>query len=131
MNTLKQTPKPVQIALICLIVIIVASLSYAARLQHRVAALENPNLVADAEIKGLVSKIGRYIVLPADETPTLATVSDPARLKDQPFFANAVVGDKVLIYTNSRKAILWRPSLDKIIEVSPLNVPPPASSGSK
>ena len=62
------------------------------------------------------------MVLPKDETPTLATVSDPEKLKDQRFFVNAVKGDKVLVYSLAKKAILYSPSLDKIIEVAPVNV---------
>jgi hypothetical protein len=61
------------------------------------------------------------MVLPADETPTIATVSDPEKLKDQPFFANAKKGDKVLIFSNSAKAILYSPTEDKIVEVAPIN----------
>lgn len=68
-----------------------------------------------------VEEVGKLMVLPADETPTLATVSDPEKLKDQPFFANAQVGDRVLIYTQAKKAILYRPSTKMIVEVSPLN----------
>ena len=66
--------------------------------------------------------VSKLMVLPTDETPTMATVSDPEKLKNQAFFVNAKVGDKVLIYTKARKAILFSPSQNKIIEVSPLNV---------
>ena len=51
----------------------------------------------------------------------MATVSDPEKLKDQPFFAKAQKGDKVLIYSNSQKAILYSPTEDKIVEVAPIN----------
>lgn len=81
----------------------------------------------DDQVKDLqktIAKVSRLIVLPADEQPTLATVSDIEKLKDQPFFTNAKNGDKVLIYPRSLKAILYSPSQDKIIEVSSVNVPP-------
>lgn len=92
--------------------------------------LENPNLATAAEIKSITSQIEKYFVLPKDETPTLATVSDPEKLRDQAFFAQAEKGDKVLIYTNSRRAILWRPSISKIIEVSIVNQSPLAPGSS-
>lgn len=83
---------------------------------------EDPQKVAQEEAKSLVTKVGKLIVLPEGEEPTVATVTDPNLLRDQPFFANAKTGDKVLIYTNARKAILYNPEENKIIEVAPVNI---------
>jgi len=84
--------------------------------------LNNPTLAVQKESKTLVEKVGRLIELPTGEIPTIATVSDKKKLKDQPFFKKAVNGDKVLIFTQSGKAILYRPSVNKIIEVAPVNM---------
>ena len=81
---------------------------------------------SQAEIKSLVEKVGRILVVPTDETPTVATVSDPEALKDQAFFADAKKGDKVLIYSNAKKAVLYDPVADKIVTVAPLNIDPNA-----
>ena len=70
----------------------------------------------------LIQEISALIVLPADETPTIATVTDLSKLRNQPFFANAKTGDRVFIYTKAKKAILYDPIQKKIIEVAPLNV---------
>ena len=83
---------------------------------------EDPQKVAQEEAKTLVTKVGKLIVLPEGEEPTVATVTDPNLLQDQPFFANAKAGDKVLIYTNARKAILYNPEENKIVEVAPVNI---------
>ena len=88
----------------------------------------NPQKVAQDEVSVLVAKVGKLIVLPTDETPTIATVSDPEALKDQPFFKNAKTGDRVLIYTNARKAILYSPTENKIVEVAPINIGEPTAS---
>jgi hypothetical protein len=74
------------------------------------------------EVKQLVDAVGKLIILPSDEQPTIATVTDLAKLQGQPFFANAQVGDKVLIYQNAAKAILYRPSTNQVIELAPLNL---------
>lgn len=76
---------------------------------------------AQAEVKSLVQRIGKIAVLPTDETPTVATVSDPEALKGQAFFADAKKGDKVLIYSNAKKAILFDPLEGKIVNIAPLN----------
>lgn len=90
--------------------------------QHAQALLKDPTLAAKEEITNLVAAVGKLMELPVGETPTVATVSDKDKLKDQAFFAHAQTGDKVLIYSNARKAILYRPSTNKIIEVAPLNI---------
>ncbi len=74
------------------------------------------------ETERLVKEIGEVMVLPEEETPTLATVQDKSKLQDQDFFKNAENGDKVLVYMTAKKAILYRPSTKKIIEVSPVNM---------
>jgi hypothetical protein len=83
---------------------------------------EDSNTISKKEVSSLVEKVGKLIVLPTDETPTIATVSDPEKLKDQPFFAHAKLGDKVLIYTNNKKAVIYDPDLNKIVEVAPISL---------
>lgn len=77
------------------------------------------------ELAKLIETVGKLIELPTGEEPTLATVSDPEKLKDQAFFKNAVLGDKVLIYAGAKRAILYSPSRGKIIEVAPVNLTAP------
>lgn len=105
--------------------------------QKEVKRLSNPTEVARQEQQELVRKVGALTVLPKDETPTVATVADISKLKGQVFFANAQNGDKVLIYTKAKKAYLYRPSTNKIINIAPVNIgkgtsstatPPPATT---
>ena len=77
------------------------------------------------EITKLTEEIGAVMVLPEGETPTLATVTDREKLAEQPFFQKAENGDKVLIYTNNGRAILYRPSTKKIVDVTTVNVNTP------
>jgi hypothetical protein len=77
---------------------------------------------AQDDQKALVGVVGKLMELPVDEVPTVAQVSDAEKLKEQPFFAGAQNGDRVLIYTNARKAILYRPTTNKIIDVAPINI---------
>ena len=72
------------------------------------------------EIGQLVERVGKHIELPEGEQATIATVSDVTKLSGQVFFARAQNGDKVLIYSQAKKAILYRPSIDKIIAVGPV-----------
>lgn len=77
---------------------------------------------ADEEAKKLVAEVGKLMVLPAIEVPTVATISDISKLKDQPFFLKAKNGNKLLIYTNAKLAVLYDPKIQKIVNVAPLNL---------
>ncbi|OGN27581.1 MAG: hypothetical protein A2941_01120 [Candidatus Yanofskybacteria bacterium RIFCSPLOWO2_01_FULL_49_17] len=83
---------------------------------------QDPNKLAQEETAKLIAKVGKLIVLPEDETPTVATVADPEKLQSQPFFAKAKKGDKVLIYANVKKAILYDVENNMILEVAPINI---------
>lgn len=118
-------PKTLGILVIVIIALSAAGFGYT-KYQASQAELnklkEDPNALAQEEIKKLVEEVGKLIVLPTDEEPTVATVSDASKVKDQAFFASAENGDKVLIYTKAKKAILYRPSEKKVIEVAPVNL---------
>jgi len=117
------------IGAIIVIAALVPAVYFYSQYQQAQARLANPNLFAADEVKNYVSQVSKLMMLPTGETPTLATVNDKEKLKNQSFFANAENGDKVLIYSNAKKAILFRPSTDKIIDVAPINVSPVASAG--
>ena len=87
-----------------------------------VKRLSDPEEAAKEEIRQLSARVSQLVAVPENETPTLATVEDPAKLADQAFFAQAEKGDKVLIYTQAKRAILYRPSTDRVIESAPVNI---------
>ncbi len=73
------------------------------------------------EAQDLLAKVAKLYLIPTGEEPTVATVSDPMKLKDQAFFSSSQKDDKVLIFTKAGKAVLYRPSINKIIEITPIN----------
>lgn len=114
---IKKFSIPVLLAL--LVIAIVASLY----LYSEVSALkQDPDALAQKEAEELVAIVGKLIILPPNEIPTIATVSDPTKLAGQAFFAKAKVGDKVLLYPTARKAYLYDPKTNKILEVAPINL---------
>ncbi len=116
--------KILKTALIILISLLVGAGStyYVAKMYPQYLGLVKTSAQVTSETEALISDISKLIDLPKDEKPTIATVSDAEKIKSQVFFAKAVNGDKVLIYTNAKKAILYRPSEKRIIEVGAVNI---------
>jgi len=90
--------------------------------KNELTKLKNPSTAGKTETQQVIDKVGKLVQLPSGETPTLATVNDATKLKNQAFFAGAQNGDKVLIYSKAGKAVLYRPSTNKIIAYSPVNL---------
>ncbi|OGC58410.1 hypothetical protein A3A70_00150 [candidate division WWE3 bacterium RIFCSPLOWO2_01_FULL_42_11] len=63
----------------------------------------------------------KYLDFP-EENPTLTTITDPEKLKDEAFFKNALKGDQLFFFPKSGKAILFRPDTKHIIEMTNFTV---------
>lgn len=83
---------------------------------------DDSSLSAIKERNKLLERIHETVKVPDDEEPTIATVTNAFRLRGQTFFAQSENGDKVIIYPKSGRAILYRPSINKIIEAAPVNI---------
>lgn len=67
----------------------------------------------------IISQVGEHIVLPVNETPTLASVEDQSKLQSS-LKKMADTGDQLLIYEKAGYIIVYRPSIDKVVSVQPL-----------
>jgi hypothetical protein len=92
--------------------------------KQNLAKLNNPNQASEQETKALTEQVGKLMDLPKDESPTVISVVDKEKVKEQAFFTSAENGDKVLVYTAAKKAILYSPVTGKIIEVGPVDIAP-------
>ena len=110
-------------------VIAVGILYYSYRVRSKTSRKDNsPELTEQIsegiedrdEVAELTAEVGKIMLLP-DETPILATVTDLEKVKEQDFFSKAQLGDKVLVYMEAKKAILYRPSAKLIVEVGRVN----------
>ncbi len=118
---LKRKISEMKLVFVIIAILLLSSISTTVFFYYKLQRATNPDQAAKEELDLAVKKVGALMVLPDDETPTLATVSDPEKLKDQQFFARAEKGDKVLLYSKAKKAILYSSSKNKIIEVAPFN----------
>jgi hypothetical protein len=75
------------------------------------------------DVKVIVAMVNRHYILPTDEQPALATVTDQSKLSTK-FLQKAENGDKVLIYQKAARVIIYRPSVDRIVDVGPVQLTP-------
>jgi SHS2 domain-containing protein len=71
--------------------------------------------------KKIKEKLGALQKLP-DETPSVATVEDKEKLKEQAFFKDANNGDRLVVFQAAKQAFLYRESENKIINSGPIAI---------
>lgn len=116
---------------ILIILIALIAISFGLYFYYKLNKIENDSgITVQKDLEILLQKVGRLYLMPEGEQPTVATVSDPEVLKGQSFFTSSKKGDKVLIFTRAGKAVLYRPSVDKIVEITTVSqkTEPPSSS---
>lgn len=75
------------------------------------------------ELHIVTTKVEKLIILPKGEDPVLATVTDKDKLLPNTFLANvSETGDKVLIFAKAKRVIVYRPSINKIVDVGPVTI---------
>ena len=109
------------IVAVVLALIIIPSFYFYSQYRKTQALLQSSNTSRVSESKMITEAVGKLIELPVGEDPTIATVSDITKLSDQQFFSKAKNGDKVLVYKKAKELILYRPSVNKIINIATLN----------
>lgn len=122
----KKKKLPLSVTVSCAVVVFFlvmgTGIYYYVQYQHTKALLSNPSLSSANAAQVLISKIGQLMELPSNEVPQIATITDITKLDNQPFFKNAQNGDKVLIYTKDQEAIIYDPSINKIVTVGPISI---------
>lgn len=118
-----------------LLVVLLIAIALGGYFYYKLHKLEIVSNNVNQESQDLLAKVAKLYLIPIGEEPVVATVSDPTKLKDQAFFSSSQKDDKVLIFKQAGKAVLYRPSINKIIEIAPINnnqkdaTPPEKSTG--
>lgn len=111
--------KNIFIIVLIIIVLIVAGIYYFVKPQA------SSSDVPVAEVKAVLEKLERHIILPTDETPQIGRIDDPVQAaKAQPFVTGAEKGDLLIVYVKASKAIVYSPTRDIIINVGPVSMNP-------
>jgi hypothetical protein len=104
---------------ISIAIIAIIALFFGGYFYYKLHKIEtSKDVITQKELENVLGKVSRLYLVPEGEIPTMATVSDPSLLQGQSFFSAALKGDKVLIFSKAGRAVLYRPSIDKIIEIT-------------
>lgn len=77
------------------------------------------SIEAKKEIEKIIQQVGKLILLPVEQEPVIATIQNAeALVNQQAFYHDTKDGDKLLVY--SQKAIIYRESENKLINVGPV-----------
>ncbi len=114
-NKKKKPSHKIMWIILAVLLLIIPAIFFISKIQKK----EDPNLLIDIK-----NKVSKHIVLPNDEDPALATITDINKIST-PFLKQAENGDKMLVYQNAKKVILYRPSIDRIIDVGPVSIAEP------
>jgi hypothetical protein len=121
-----------KIVVVGLVVLVVAALAAVVVLQYgRIQTLENPEATAakvEEEAGALRDRVSKLMIVP-DETPTVGNVDDAEKLKSQEFFRDAKNGDKVLMFTEARRVVIYRESENRVVNSGPIVVTGEAGAG--
>lgn len=118
-KTGKKPIKKIIYVFIGLVFVIVAVIAiYSSYELYRIKSPNYQKQIIEKQTKDIINAVGKLIELP-DDIPQIATVTNVDTLKkDQPFFDKAKNGDQLLIF--QKEVILYRPSINKIINVGPI-----------
>ncbi len=87
----------------------------------KLGTAEGQKKVAQEEIQSVIKVLSELILLPEGEEPIVATVKEAEALREkEAFYKNVQPGDKIVIFSQSRKAIIYRPKDNKLVNVGPI-----------
>jgi hypothetical protein len=69
----------------------------------------------------VVKEIGELYIVPTEEEPTVAAIKDKSKLSKQDFFKDAQNGDYLVVYSKAGLALIYRESVDKLVNAGPIN----------
>lgn len=91
--------------------------------------------LTDSQVQAVIARVGKFMVIPSDEKPSVAILHGVKELAaQQPFYRDAKEGDILVVY--SSRAIIFDAKANKLVSVSPIQqntatpVPTAIASGS-
>lgn len=102
------------IIVVLLLVTTVATVSY---LSKDNSDKKVENAIDEKLVKEVNNNLKDILQLPTDEKPGIGTIQNLDDLKANPFFDDAKVGDRIIIYSKTKRVVLYRMEENRIINI--------------
>jgi hypothetical protein len=77
--------------------------------------------VSFTDVSQIPKRVSEILEITTDEIPNVTSIGQSDALRaGQPFFQNSKPDDYVLFYLQAKRAVLFRPSSGKIIDIAPI-----------
>lgn len=121
--TIRFSKKKLVVSVLVIVVALAGFLAYR-EYSHTKDVANDPELAKQEEIKKTIKDVASHVQFNGVDKAVVSTVNDNelANLQKQDFFKEAQAGDKILVYAESKRVILFRPSLNKIVNMTQLSV---------
>ncbi len=111
-----------------LVIIVIAVLGYAIFRKLNPAVKIPEGQLSEKQIKTLVTKVSKLINVP-EETPVIITIKKAEQLiASQKFYVGSKDGDYLMVFPKTQKAIIYRKSEGRLINVGPIIIDQPATT---
>lgn len=97
---------------VTLVLLATAALCVVLFLKYREAVDSNPNNIEQKTVE----TVSKLVIVP-DEKPAIVTVQDASKLSNPELASRAQDGDRLLVYAENRRVIMYRPSNGKIVDI--------------
>lgn len=89
---------------------------------NSLSSVEGQQAFQEQEAKKAARVLSKHMLVPTEEVPNVVVVSDIETLvQEQPFFEGSANGDQLFVYPEFGQAIIYRPSVDRIVKVGPVS----------
>lgn len=120
-KTIKINKRPLIIGSSLAIIVIALIFFVFVNKDNSVVINENQEQIDQEQIDKIIEKVSDHYLLPQGENPVIATVTDAAVLStEQEFYKDVVNGDNIILFIESKRAIIYSPSRDIVVNVGPI-----------
>lgn len=121
---MKNMPKSKKIIILIVLALLIGSvLLY---VKNKTPYPEKAQKMQMMENKKTLESVQKLMIIP-NEDPIIATINEAETLiKEQAFYANSQNGDKLIIFPKAKKAVIYSPKDNKVVNSGPFSINNPA-----